>query len=186
MIKAKPMQDQNLHKNQLYNTSVPTRKQEQTGMMIEQTNITTDNVVEVPHETVIIQKTSPRRTDTALHHEIENTLPQHYTRSRYDSYKRGSRSYRSPYRSHRSPYRRDSRPRYRSRSYSRDNIFTRYSSSYRPFSRPRNSRNSRSRRHFNTKNKGKRVQTQSQSDTIKFEIHMYHLTEMANALTPTS
>ena len=57
----------------------------------------------------------------------KSTTPPHYSRSRYDTYKRDSRSYRSPYRSsNRSPYRHNSRPRYRSRSYSRDNKFTKY------------------------------------------------------------
>ena len=30
------------------------------------------------------------------------------------------------------------------------------------------------------------IQSQDQSDTIKFEVHMYHPTPMANAVTPTS
>ena len=55
--------------------------------------------------------------------------------------------------SYRSPYRRDSRPRYKSRFYSRDNNFQRYTSSYRPRSRPRDSRYSRSRSHSCTRNK---------------------------------
>ena len=47
----------------------------------------------------------------------KSATPPHYSRSRYDTYKRDSRSYRSPYRSsYRSAYRRNSRPRYRSRS----------------------------------------------------------------------
>ena len=54
----------------------------------------------------------------------ESTTPQ-YSRSRYDTYKRDSRSYRSPYRSsYIFPYRHKSRPRYRSCSYSSDNNFT--------------------------------------------------------------
>ena len=70
----------------------------------------------------------------------KSTTPPHYSRSRYDTYKRDSRSYRSPYRSsYRSPFRQNSRPRYRSRSYSRDNKFTKYTNSYRPPSRPRDS-----------------------------------------------
>ena len=52
----------------------------------------------------------------------KSTTPTQYSRSRYDTYKRDSRSYRSPYRSsYRSPYRHNSRHRYRSRSYSGDN-----------------------------------------------------------------
>ena len=30
------------------------------------------------------------------------------------------------------------------------------------------------------------IQPQDQSDPIKFEVHMYHPTALANALTPTS
>ena len=30
------------------------------------------------------------------------------------------------------------------------------------------------------------IQQQDQSDPIKFEVHMYHPTAMANAVTPTS
>ena len=87
----------------------------------------------------------------------KSTTPPHYSRSRYDTYKRDSRSYRSPYRSsYRSPYRHNSRPRYRSRSYSRDNKFTKYTSSYRP--PPRDSRISRSRSHSNSRNKINMIQ----------------------------
>ena len=117
----------------------------------------------------------------------KSTTPPHYSRSRYDTYKRDSRSYRSPYRSsYRSPYRQNSRPRYRSRSYSRDNKFTKYTNSYRPPSRPRDSRFSRSRSHSNSRNKVNMIQQQDQTDPIKFEVHMYHPTAMANAVTPTS
>ena len=88
----------------------------------------------------------------------KSTTPTHYSRSRYDTYKRDSLSYRSPYRSsYRSPLRHNSRPRYRSRSYSRDNKFKKHTNSYRPPSRPRD-----------------------------FEVSMYHPTAMANAVTPTS
>ena len=117
----------------------------------------------------------------------KSTTPPHYSRSRYDTYKRDSRSYRSPYRSsYRSPYRQNSRPRYRSRSYSRDDKFNKYTNSYRPPSRPRNSRFSRSRSHSNSRNKINIIQQQEQTDPIKFEVHMYHPTAMANAVTPTS
>ena len=117
----------------------------------------------------------------------KSTTPPQYSRSRYDTYKRDSRSYRSPYRSsYRSPYRHNSRPRYRSRSYSRDNKFTKYTNSYRPLSRPRESRFSRSRSHSNSTNKINMIKPQDQSDPIKFEVHIYHSTAMANAVTPTS
>ena len=85
----------------------------------------------------------------------KSTTPPHYSRSRYDTYKRDSRSYRSPYRSsYTSPYRQNSRPRYRS--------------------------------HSNSRNKINMIQQQDQADPIKFEVHMYHPTAMANAVTTTS
>ena len=76
--------------------------------------------------------------------------------------------------------------RYGSRSYSRDNNFTRYTNSYRPPSRPRDSRFSRSRSHSNSRNKINMIQSQYQSEPTKVEVHMYHPTAMANAVTPTS
>ena len=117
----------------------------------------------------------------------KSTTPLQYSRSRYDTSRHDSRSYRSPYRSsYRSPYRHNSRPIYRSRSYSRDNNFTKYTNSYRPPSRPRDSRFSRSRSYSNPRNKVNTIQSQDQFDPIKFEVHMYHPTAMANAVTPTS
>ena len=68
----------------------------------------------------------------------------------------------------------------------KDNNFSRYTSSYRPPSRPRDSRYSRSRSHSQTRIKINTIQPQASTDPINFEIHMYHPTEMANALTPTS
>ena len=56
MITEKPMHDQNLHKHLLYNVFVQTLLTEQKEMMTDQTNITTNNVVEFHHETTIIQK----------------------------------------------------------------------------------------------------------------------------------
>ena len=53
-------------------------------------------------------------------------------------------------------------------------------------SKPRDSRFSRSRSHSNTGNGINMIQSQDQSDPIKFEVHMYHPTAMANAVTPTS
>ena len=117
----------------------------------------------------------------------KNTTPPQYSRSRYDNYKRDARSYRSPNRSsYKSPYRHNSRSRYRSHSFSRDKNFARYRSSYRPPSRPRDPRFSRSRSASNSRNKVNMIQPQDQSDPIKFEVHMYHPTEIANAVTPTS
>ena len=115
------------------------------------------------------------------------TTPPHFNRSRYDNYKRDSRSHRSPYTSsYRSPYRQDLRHRYKSRSYSRDRQFPQYTCSYRPPSQPRQSRPFRSRSNFKKRNKINNIQTEQSILPNNFEIHMYHLTEMANALTPTS
>ena len=130
---------------------------------------------------------STSRDRDKFRYDKSTTPPHYYHRSRYDTYKRDSRSYRSPYRSsYRSPYRQNSRPRYRSRSYSRDNKFTKYTNSYRPPSRPRDSRFSRSRSHSNSRNKINMIQQQEQTDPIKIEVHMYHPTAMANAVTPSS
>ena len=179
----KHMLDLNLHKNLLYNTFVLLPTTEQNTMIID---------TEVPHETTLTIKLS-HKIGTVLHLETEidlvmiKVLPLHATLDHDDTYKRDSRSYRSPYRSsYRSPYRHNSRPRYRSRSYSRDNQFTKYTNSYRPPSRPRDSRFSRSRSHSKSRNKINMVQQQDQSDPIKFEVHMYYPTAMANAVTPTS
>ena len=115
------------------------------------------------------------------------TTPPQFNRSRYDNYRRASRSHHSPYRaSYRSPYRQDSRHRYKSRSYSRDGQFPQYTSSYRPPSQPRQSRPFRSRSGSETRNKNNNIQTEQSNSPINIEIHMYHPTEMANALTPTS
>ena len=67
-----------------------------------------------------------------------------------------------------------------------NNKFTKYTNSYRPPSRPRDSRFSRSRSHSNSRNNINMIQQQDQTDPIKFEVHMYHPTAMANAVTPTS
>ena len=127
-----------------------------------------------------------RSTSRDRFHYDKSTTPPQYSRSRYDTYKRDSRSYRSPYRtSYRSPYRPNSRSRYRSRSYSRERNFSKYTNSYRPPSRPRDSRYSRSRSNSNTRNKINTIQPQDPSEPIKFEVHMYHPMALANAVTPT-
>ena len=128
-----------------------------------------------------------RSTSRDRFHYDKSTTPPQYSRSRYDTYKRDSRSYRSPYRtSYRSPYRPNSRPRYRSRSYSRERNFSEFSNSYRPPSRPRDSRYSRSRSNSNTRNKINTIQPQDPCEPIKFEVHVFHPKAMANAVTPTS
>ena len=71
IIKEPPMQDQNLRRNPWYKTSVQTLKIEQKELMTDQINNTTDNAVEVHHETTIIPKISPHRTDTVLLLEIK-------------------------------------------------------------------------------------------------------------------
>ena len=183
MINEKHMLGLNLLKNHLYSTSVLLP-------MIEQNTMIIDTEVEVPHDNPYNNKYSQNRYRSTSRDRFsydKSTTPPQYSRSRYDTYKRDSRSYRSLYRSsYRFPYRHNSRPRYRSRSYSRDNKFTKYTNSYRPPSRPRDSRFSRSRSHSISRNKINMIQQQDQSDPIKFEVHMYHPTAMANAVTPTS
>ena len=136
--------------------------------------------------------TSTYKPDIALHPEIASIMTKvlllHITRLLYDNYKRYSRSFCSPYRSRcRSPHRHYSRQRYRSRSYSRDNIFPRYTSSFRTLSRPRDSRYSRPRSHSITRNKLNTIQPQTSNDPINFEVDTYvspYL--MTNAFTTTS
>ena len=120
-INEKHMLDLNLHIKLLYNTSVLLQTIEQNTMII-------DTEVEVPQETTLTIKTI-HKIDTVLHLEIDlvtiKVLLLHTTLDHDMIHKRDSRSYRSPYRSsYRSPYRHNSRPRYRSRSYSKDNEFT--------------------------------------------------------------
>ena len=144
------MLDQNLLENLLYKTFVLLLMTEQNGMI-------QDIETEVHHKTIIITKIIIPTQDIVLHLEIDSVMTKisllHNMTSRYDNYKRDSRSYRSPYRSsYRLPYRRHSRPRYRSRSYSRDNNFQRYTSSFRPPSKPRDPSYSRSRSHSHSRN----------------------------------
>ena len=89
-------------------------------------------------------------------------------------------------RSYRSLCRRDSLQRYRTRCYSRDNNFSKFNFSFRPPSRQRDSRYSRSLSRSNTRDKMNTIQSQTSNYPINFEIHMYHSAEMSNALTSTS
>ena len=193
-IKGTPMLDLNLSKNHLYNTSALLLV---TITLTEQTtnlqNLMIDTVVEVHHVIVIQIATIHHKIDITLtlekryRYDSTTTTPPQFNRSRYDNYKRDSRSHRSPYRSsYRSPYRQDSRHRYKSRSYSRDRQFPQYTSSKRSPSQPRQSRLFRSRSMSETRNKINNIQTEQSNSPINFEFHMYHPTEMANALTPTS
>ena len=69
----------------------------------------------------------PHSRDRYRYHRT--TTPPLLNKSRYDNCRRNSRFHRLPNRSsYRSPYRRYSRPRYRSRSYSRDRPFPHYTS----------------------------------------------------------
>ena len=170
----------------LYNTSVllPT---------IEQNTMIIDTEVEVLHDTTLTIKTI-HKIDTVLHLEIEIDLVMTKVLLLHTTPDDGmihtnvipgptvltTDPHTDPH------FRHNSRPRYRSRSYSRDNKFTKYTNSYRPPSRPRDSRFSRPRSHSNSRNKINMIQQQDQSDPIKFEVHLYHTTAIANAVTPTS
>ena len=180
MMNAKLMPYQNCLKKHLYNIFVLLR-------LIEQNDMIHDMEVEVHH--VVNNKTQNRYRSTArdcFSYDKSTTLPQ-YFRSRYYNYKRDSRSYRFPYRSsYKSSNRRDSRHRCRSRSFSGDNDLRRFTSSFRPPSRPRDSRVSRSRLRSKTRNTLKTIQPQTSNDPMNFEAHIYQTTEMANAVTPAS
>ena len=55
----------------LYIASVQTLRIEATEMMTDQMNLTTDNAVEVHHETTAITKIVSHRSDIVLHHQSE-------------------------------------------------------------------------------------------------------------------
>ena len=135
--------------------------------MIVQTIITTDNVVESHHETGFVQKI-PHRTNTSLHHEIEITMTEVLLLNITH------------------PHDMITINEVPDRIVLLIDHISSYTSSFRPSSRPRDSRYSRSRSHSYTRNKLNTVQTQSQNDPIKFEVQMYHPSEVANGLTPTS
>ena len=185
-INEKHMLDQNLHKNHLYNTSVLLP-------MIEQNTMIIDTELEVPQETTLTIKTI-HKIDTVLHLEIELDLVMTkvlllHTTLDHDMIQTNVIPGPTvlPTDHHTDPHIDTTLVlRYRSRSYSRDNKFTKYTNSYRPPSRPRDSRFSRSRSHSNSRNKINMIQQQDQSKPIKFEVHMYHPSAMANAVTPTS
>ena len=179
------MLDQDLRKTHLYNTSPCSPSNDRTKHCDHRNRSQSTSRNNSLNETY--SQIRYRSTSRDRYSYDKNTTPPQYSRSRYDNYKRDSRSYGSPYRSsYRSPYRHNSRSRYRSRSYLRDNNFPRYTNSYRPPSRPRDSRFSRSRSHSDSRNKLNTIQPQDHTEPIKFEVHMYHPTAMAKAATPTS
>ena len=87
------------------------------------------------------------------------------------------------------PYRTYSRQRFRSRSQTPNSNFNRYNNPYRPPSRPRNDYN-RSRSSSFTKQNPQRINKiehkEKSHENANFELNMYHPTETANAITPTS
>ena len=177
-INEKHMFDLNLHKNHLYSTSVHLP-------MIEQNTMIIDTEVEVLHETTLTTKTI-HKIDTVLHLEIDlvttKVPPLHITLDHDNIHTNvipGPTVL--PTDLHTDPHidttlvlDTDHAP------------IPETTNSYRPPSRPRDSRFSRSRSHSNSRNKINMIQQQDQSDPINFEEHMYHPTGMANAVTPTS
>ena len=157
MIKEKQMQGQNIHKKFLYNFFVQTLRIEQKELMTYQMDITTDNVVVVHYETTIIPMKTPQRPDIVLHHETEVIMTKvlllkfihvldmitineildpivfliDYTDQLTDPILVLDTNH---------------------VLIPEPTIFTKYTSSFRPPSRPRDSRYSRSRSHSNTRN----------------------------------
>ena len=121
-------------------------------------------------------------------------------RSRYDNYQNQSRNYnqnynsKSPNRNYnsnyksQSPYRTYSRQRFRSRSQTPNSNFDRYNNPYRPPSRPRNDYNRSRSSSFTRQNPQRinKIEHNKKSHNTNFELNMYHPTETANAITPTS
>ena len=183
-INEKHMLDLNLHKNLLYNSSVLLQTIQQSTMII-------DTEVEVPQETTLTIKTI-HKIDTVLHLEIDlvtiKVLLLHTTLDHdmiHTNVTPGPTVL--PTDLHTDPHidttlvlETDHAPIPETTNSQTMQIHTG------PPSRPRDSRFSRSRSHSNSRNKINMIQQQDQSDPIKFEVHMYHPTAMANAVTPTS
>ena len=163
--------------------------------MIEQNTMIINIEVEVPHVTTLTTKTI-HKVDTVLHLEIDlamtKVLPLHNTLDHdmvLTNAIHGLTALHTDLRIDLVIATNLALEIDRSRSYAKDNNFTKYTNSYRYrfiYSKPRDSRFSRSRSHSNPRNKINMIQPQDQSDPIKFEVHMYHPTAMANAVTPTS
>ena len=189
MMKTKVMLmlDQNLLRNHLYNTFALLP-------MAELNDMIPDIEVEVHQEIIISRKTTNHKADIALYLEIDLVMTKvlllHNTLDHDMSTIKKIRVPIALFTDLLSdPLIDVTLVTYRSRSYSRDNNnFARYTSSYRPPSRPRDSRSSRSRSPStsNARNKLNTIQPQAQNHPINFKVHMYHPTEMANAVTPTS
>ena len=187
--KEMPILEQNLLRNLLYSTFVLLP-------MIEQNDMIHNTEVEVHQEVIITIKITIHKTDIVLHPEIDLVMTRiilpHIT---HDHDMTITNEIRDPIARLTDPHTgplidvtlaTDIDHVQRS-SYSKDNNnFTKYTSSFKPPSRPRNSRSSRSRYHFNTRNKPNSKHPQTQNDRINFEVHPYHPTEMVNAVTPTS
>ena len=185
-INEKHMLDQNLHKHHSFSTFVLLPITEQNTMII-------DTEVEVPHETTLTTKII-HKTDTVLHLEIEtdfvmtkvllpHTTPDQdmiHTNVILDLTVLLTDLLIDPHIDKTLVRDTDHAP-IQETTNSQKNT-----NSYRPPSRPRDSRFSRSRSHSNSRNKVNMIQQQDQTDPIKFEVHMYHPTAMANAVTPTS
>ena len=87
IIKESPMRDPSLHRNHSYNIFGVTLTTNQTEMMTNQMTITTDQVVEVHHETFTKIKIISHTTVIVLrsrdqNHYDRSTNPQYYIRSR--------------------------------------------------------------------------------------------------------
>ena len=178
------MLDQNLHKYHLYSTFVLLP-------LIEQNTLIFDTEVEVPHETILTTKTI-HKIDTVLHLEIDlvttKVLPLHTTLDHDMIRTNVTPDLTALHTDPHTDLRIDT-----TLALDTDHApipettnLQKNTNSYRPPSKPRDSRFSRSRSHSNSRNKINMIQQQDQSDPIKFEVHMYHPTAMAKAVTPTS
>ena len=178
------MLDLNLHKNHLYSTSVLL-------LMIEQNTMIINTEVEEPHVTTLTTRPI-HKIDTVLHLEIESAMTKvlllHNTLDHdmiLTDAIHGLTALHTDL--HKDLLIDTTLALDIVHALIQETIISqKYTNSYRPPSRPRDSRFSRSRSHSNPRNKINMIQPQDQSDLIKFEVHMYHPTEMANAVTPTS
>ena len=145
--------------------------------MIKQDDMIQDIEAEVHHEIIIITKTIILTQDIVQHLERDSVMTKilllHNTHDHDITTINAIQDLTDHLTGHHVDLPIDLIIMHRSRSYSRDKNFQRYTSSFRPPSRPpRDPRSSRSRSHSHSRNEINTIQPQTQNDPINFEVRM--------------
>ena len=176
------MLDQNLHKNHLYSTSVLL-------LTIEQNTMIINLEVVVLHVTILTIRPI-HKIDTVLHLEtdlaVTKVLLLHNTLDHDMILINAIHGLTALHTDLLTDLLEDTTPALDIDHAPIQEIIVFHTNSYRPPSRPRDSRFSRSRSHSNSRNKINMIQPQDQSEPINFGRHIYHPKAMTNAVTPTS